>query len=243
MAGGKARVLAGAGRGAALLFVVAVPLFLVTSNVRIAFNGVWLYTYGFERFDISRSTGIPEPELRRVAKEIVSYWGSDTEFLDVRVQGQPLYNEREVIHLRDVKGLVQGLFRVQEAVGVLLLAYVVAYAVVGLSRGRGWSWETLARRVRSGGVLTLGLLAVSGIVLGAAFPWVFHLFHLVSFSNDFWQLDPRRDALIQMFPQGFWFMSTMLVVALTVLEAGLLTVWSWLALRRRGRLSAQEAHV
>ena len=244
--GRKARVLAGAGRGAALVFVVLLPLFLVTTNLRIAFNGVWLYTYGFDRFNISRVSSIPEPmsepELRRVAEELAAYWSSDAESLDVQVQGQPLYNQREVIHLRDVKGLVQGVFRVQEAAGVLLLAYVLAYVTVGLFHGRGRFWAVaLARRIRAGGVLTLGLLAMSGIALGAAFPLLFRLFHLISFSNDFWQLDPRRDALIQMFPNGFWFMATMLVVAMTVLEAALLTAGAWLALRRWGRLPVQGA--
>jgi integral membrane protein (TIGR01906 family) len=226
--------LADAGRGAALLFVVALPLFLLTTNLRIAFSGAWLYTYGFDRFNISISKfpDITEPELRRVAEEVAAYWSSDAESLDVRVQGRPLYSQREVIHLRDVKGLVQGVFRVQEAAGALLLTYVT----VGLVRRRGRFWDVaLARRIRAGAVLTLGLLAVSGIALGAAFPWLFHLFHLISFRNDFWQLGPQ-DALIQMFPDEFWFMATMLVVAMTVQEAALLTAGAWLALRRWGRL-------
>jgi uncharacterized membrane protein len=29
-------------------------------------------------------------------------------------------------------------------------------------------------------------------------------FHLISFANDFWLLDPTKDYLIMLFPQGFW---------------------------------------
>jgi uncharacterized membrane protein len=29
-------------------------------------------------------------------------------------------------------------------------------------------------------------------------------FHLLSFSNQFWQLNPAKDYLIMLFPGGFW---------------------------------------
>jgi uncharacterized membrane protein len=39
------------------------------------------------------------------------------------------------------------------------------------------------------------------------------------FTNDFWQLDPDTDRLIQMFPEEFWAEATFIVGALTVGEA------------------------
>jgi integral membrane protein (TIGR01906 family) len=217
-------------RAATLIFVIAIPVLLVTTNLRIAFGGVWLYTYGFEKFDVSRSSGIPDSELRRVAQEIVTYWNSDAEFLSIQIAGQPLYNQREVIHMRDVKVLINGLFRVQEWAAALILLCIL----VGWLRERGAIWKILLARVRTGGIVSLTLLVSIGIALGIAFPWLFHVFHLISFNNDFWQLDPRQDALIQMFPQGFWYMTTMLVVATTALQAVLLTFGAWLVMRRLG---------
>ncbi|MDD2471668.1 MAG: DUF1461 domain-containing protein, partial [Dehalococcoidales bacterium] len=38
---------------------------------------------------------------------------------------------------------------------------------------------------------------------------------LISFSNDLWLLDPAKDYLIMMFPQGFWADAALLVAALT----------------------------
>jgi len=32
--------------------------------------------------------------------------------------------------------------------------------------------------------------------------------YLLSFSNEFWQLDPTRDYLIMLFPGGFWYDAT-----------------------------------
>ena len=48
-------------------------------------------------------------------------------------------------------------------------------------------------------MLALGL----GILLN--FDQLFLQFHLFSFSNEYWQLDPTRDYLIMLFPQGFFF--------------------------------------
>ena len=216
----------------AVVFILAVPPFLVTSNLRAGFNGSWLYSYGFERYEISRATGIPEEELRRVAGEIIEYWSSDAEFLDITVFGRPLYNEREVIHMRDVKGLVQGVFLTQQIAGGFLLVCVLAV----LAARRHELAGRLAKSALWGGALTVGLVVVSGLALAVAFPWIFYLFHVISFSNDFWQLDPQRDFLVRMFPEGFWFIATMLVVALTVVEASVLAVGGWLGLRWvRGR--------
>lgn len=224
---------------AALLFVLALPVFLITTNVRWAFNEVALYTFGFERHDIARSTGIPDPELRRIAGELVTYFNDDAELLDVEVAGRPLYNEREVIHMRDVKGLVQGVYWVQRGAWAVMLAYVIG----GVALARRPFLRTALRRLRAGGIVTLGLLLGAGIAVAAAFRWLFYLFHIVSFRNSLWQLDPRTDNLLRMFPEGFWFDSTMMIAAATVVEALALTGASWLALRYVARRETRREAV
>tara|TARA_B100000686_G_scaffold162100_1_gene169679 strand:- start:975 stop:1217 length:243 start_codon:yes stop_codon:yes gene_type:complete len=57
-----------------------------------------------------------------------------------------------------------------------------------------------------------------GILMVVGFQRIFILFHLVSFDNDLWILDPRRDFLIMMFPTGFFFDATMLIALMTVVE-------------------------
>ncbi len=52
-------------------------------------------------------------------------------------------------------------------------------------------------------MLALGLGALF------AFDQLFLQFHLLSFANDFWLLDPTRDYLIMLFPQGFWYDATL----------------------------------
>ena len=209
------------------LAVAAVPVFLVTSNVRWAFNEPRLYDYSFSRFNVSAKTGIPDSELQRAAREIIDYWNSDEEPLDVRVYGQPLYTEREIIHMHDVKGLVRGVSWAPVVTGGLVLAY----ALGGLSLQRRRFLPTLAHRALVAGLGSVATLLVLGLALAVAFPLIFRLFHEISFTNDFWLLDPNRHNLVRMFPLGFWFEATMFVAAATVLQAFALAGAGWAAVR------------
>ena len=64
-------------------------------------------------------------------------------------------------------------------------------------------------------------------------PWAYHflMFHLISFSNDLWQLDPSRHYLIAMFPQNFFFDATVAIAIATIFEALLLTLLSSYSVR------------
>ena len=76
------------------------------------------------------------------------------------------------------------------------------------------------------------LLVGLGSLVG--FDRLFLAFHLISFSNDLWQLDPSRDYLIAMFPQGFFLDATLLIAfAIIVQSAALVVVPTYLMKRRR----------
>ena len=210
-----------------IAFLVAAPIFFVTLNVRLAFNSSWVYSTGFDRNNIAQRTGVPEEELNRVAGELRAYFNSDAEFLDVQLFGQPLFNQREIIHMRDVKGLVQGMYIVTYIAGGVLLGYMAW----GFARDGRRFLQPAFRRARTAGLLTIGSLAAAGVIVGAGFPFFFRLFHEISFRNDFWMLDPRRDFLVVMFPEQFWLEATLLVAFATVTEALLLAGGGWLGLR------------
>ena len=205
---------------AVVVFIVLVPLFLITTSVRWVINFPGLYSYGFDKYSIPDYTGIQRDHLIDAAGQLRDYFNNDDEDLIIRtfvlgVLVESLYNRREIAHMRDVKDLVRNVYRVQEAIGV----YLLAFAAVGFYRLRRRFTETLLRAVSRGGAVTLGLVVFVGLLSLVAFNQLFLLFHLVSFSNDFWLLDPRRDYLIAMFPQGFFFDATMLIAVSTIVLA------------------------
>ena len=205
----------------AALFVVAVPVFLVTGGITWAFNNIGLYEGGFEKYRIARASGISDADLRQVAVDLRAYFNSGDEPLYVRARifglERDLFNEKEVIHMADVKRLLWGVY----GAFAVSVACLVALTVAGFALQRRVFLPTLARRTLWGGVLTVGLLVAFGLLSVVAFDALFLLFHQVSFANDFWRLDPRTDYLVLLFPQGFWFDATMWA-ALRSLAGGVL---------------------
>ena len=222
------------------LFVAAVPVFLIATNVRWVINAPVLYSYGFDRYEIPDRTGIRRSELLSAARQIRDYFSNTDEFIAVSVvrsgvHVENLYNSREVLHMKDVKGLVRGVYRIQEATG----AYLAAFAVVGLAFWRRGFLPRLARYAALGGGVTLGLVALVGLASLAGFDRLFTAFHVVSFSNDLWLLDPSKDFLIAMFPEAFFFDATLWIAGSTVVEALLLVavplaLLKWRPRRTRG---------
>ncbi len=222
-------------------FITAIPVFLVATNVRLAFNSVSLYTYGFERYDVSRTTGLDSAQLESVATEIRDYFNSSEELLDVRVvldgEERALFNEREILHMRDVKGLVRGVYGVQLITGL----YLVLYAAVALAASRGRGLRRLAGCVMAGGLLTTGLVAAIGLASLVGFDYIFYQFHVISFSNDLWMLDPRHNYLTRLFTEGFFLEATVFVAAGVIVESLLLAAAGWGVRRWAARREAARA--
>ena len=216
------RLLSGARRLPMALFVVAVPLFLISVSVTWAVNDIRLYKHGFDTYDIPLVTGIERDDLVIAARDIRGYFNSTQEPLDVRTrifgEERDLFNQREIVHMADVKRLIWGLYGVGAVTGLYLLAFIglgvlFRRAAIGLATERGALW---------GGGLTVGLVIFVGVLSATGFDSLFLFFHEVSFSNDFWKLDARTDFLVRMFPQSFWLDATIFVTLVTVGQATLL---------------------
>jgi len=209
-----------------VLFVVCIPLLLITTNVRFAVNDIRLYEYGFNKYDVSEVTGLDKGNLTEIAQKLITYFNSDEEFVDISA-----YNQRDIQHLKDVKGLIQLAYRLQ----FVSLAYIVVYIGFNFLILRGAFWRQLARRIIWGSGTTIVILAVLGIIALVDFDQFFLLFHLVSFRNDLWQLYPG-DKLLAMFPEGFFNDAALFVGGAIILEAIIIGAVGWALLRRKGKV-------
>ena len=225
---------------ATALFVVAVPVFLLLTNVRVAAMEPRVSGYAFDRYDAVGRTGVERAELDRAAQDIARYFRDDEPLLTTRVvidgREQALFTPREVLHMRDVKELFQSVFRLHEIAFVFIVAYVAA--VVLWSRER--SMRRLAEQCVAAGVATAGLLFLGAGAVLVGFDALFQRFHVFSFANDFWLLDPSRDRLIQMFPRDFWFDVTLAIGVLTLLEGAALALLGYAYLRWLGHRAGRE---
>jgi integral membrane protein (TIGR01906 family) len=70
-------------------------------------------------------------------------------------------------------------------------------------------------------------MVVLGIGIMLDFDRLFLEFHLFSFANDLWMLNPATDYLIMLFPQGFWYDAAIFCVLVTVVMAVVLGGVGW----------------
>jgi integral membrane protein (TIGR01906 family) len=209
------------------LVALLVPIALIGLGLRLLLTPLFLRVeynmpyfppdeYGFTKED--RLKWAPYALDYLVNQEDISYLG-DLKFED----GTPLYNERELSHMDDVKRVTQGALRVWY-VSLALLALIGVWAGVGrwwpdyrlgLMRG-GWLMVGLA--------VTVGLIVVVGIVINPDIFWSFFSgFHSLFFEGDSW-LFLYSDTLIRLFPIRFW-QDAFLMAAVIALGGGAALGW------------------
>lgn len=149
-----------------------------------------------------------------VNNEDISYLGNlkfDDDF--------PLFNERELSHMQDVKHVTQNSLRVWYiTLSILFLLFLLFYKLnwlreycQALSQG-GWLMITLA--------LSLVFVAGAGILLNPDIFWAFFSgFHALFFEGDSW-LFYYSDTLIRLFPIRFW-QDAVIAIAVIALGGGL----------------------
>lgn len=189
------------------LVAILVPLALIGLGLRVLLTPTFLQVeynmpyfppdeYGFTRED--RLKWAPYALGYLVNSADISYLG-DLKFED----GSPLYNERELSHMEDVKHVTQGALNVWY-ISLTLLTLIGIWSWrgdwmqafrLGLMRG-GWLMVGLA------GVI--GLIVVIGILVNPNVFWNFFAgFHSLFFEGDSW-LFLYSDTLIRLFPLRFW---------------------------------------
>lgn len=212
---------------AAIVFIVSIPVALVTSNIRFMANEPAVYRYAIDEYDAVATTGIEREELIRASAEIRDYFNNNEETLSITVneggQQASLFNPRETAHMADVKDRFRAVNKAQE----FSVIYAIGYVAVVALWAREVSLRGLAKQVAGGAAICIAVVGAIGAFGAAGFDSAWEDFHELMFSNDFWQLDPNSDHLIQIFPPAFWesivfFIGMMIVVEAAVLALGAL---------------------
>ncbi len=205
------------------VFILIVPVALVTTTVRVAISEQAIYDYSVRQYDAERVSGIPESELIRANGEIHHYLVSEdpgllaTQVTNSNGETERLFSAKETVHMTDVRNLVQTMFTVQ----LLAVALTLTLAAVIVSL---WSVRVLAAGMLYAAALIAVVLGIGGVLAVTGFDAAWSQFHVIAFANDLWQLDPDTDHLIQMYPERFWQEVTLWIGAAIVLEAFLMAV-------------------
>ncbi len=203
----------------------------IAFTVRYATSSASWWERGFERYDATGRTGLPQDEVLRVAQETRDYLLNDEDRLDVSAAGSSFYSEREILHMIDVKRLMARTFDA----GWAALGFIIAFVAITLVRSGKRAASSLARSVLTACGIVALLVVVLGVIGITGFDAAFRNFHLLFFTNDLWQLS-SRDGLIQLFPQRFFFDTTLLIGGVTLIfviaAGGISAVYLWRERRR-----------
>ena len=218
------------------LVILAMPFFLGLGLIRAII--AWDYPafeypriapdqFGFsdeERLELAQGTLVylqrPEP-----ATEVIGL----LEELQLPGTDRPLYNEREIGHMIDVKNVADGMKRVAYAAGAIVLVGLAVLLVPRATRHYGW------RTLYFAGLATVVALAVIALAILIAWPIFFTQFHELLFPPETWTF-AYSDSLIRLFPEQFWF-DIGVLVSVGTLALGVIVALVGYVLSRRSRAS------
>jgi integral membrane protein (TIGR01906 family) len=202
-----------------LAFVVLLPLLLISTSLRGLVTDREFMLRGFRDNQVAQTTGLDAPQLERIADAFVAYFQSPPGQIQMQVtvrgQSRPLFNDKEVTHMEDVQALIQWFLRMQIVVAGVAVLRVLFVLFVDRSP------EPFGRELLWSAGLMVAVVVLVGVLSFIDFSELWTRFHQVAFRNDLWQLDPRTDYLIMLFPEPFWYASTIRMATTVALLTGL----------------------
>lgn len=151
----------------------------------------------FERFAPPARTGLEGQHYSGVAAMITGYLAGETPEFQYWVDGVPLFQAHEQLHMADCLGL----FRLDRTVLIgCATAMLLLAGLAALAHG----WRAWLGGFFAGSMTVLGAVIAVGLIGAVDFDRVFILFHQLSFANDLWLLNPATDLLIRLMPTAFF---------------------------------------
>ena len=182
------------------LVSLLVPVVLVLTAMRLMMTTAFLnFEYNLPNFPPDRYGFTTEERLYYSEFAVdyllnsagISYLG-DLRFED----GTPVYNERELHHMVDVKNAVR------IALWVWYLSLLTLLFLWFWARQGGWM-DAFTAGLARGGWLTVGIMAALLLFVVLSFGVFFVAFHNVFFDPGTWIFN-YSDTLIRLFPERFW---------------------------------------
>ena len=196
-----------------IILMLAVRLLITPTFAQIEYRlpGFPEDPFGFSMTDRLRWS---EPAINYLVNSEDITFLEDLTFED----GVPLFNQRELSHMQDVKAVVTGM-RIALAAGMVVLLVITTIAVKG-----GWRAQLL-RAYRQGGWALVGLIGTILMLVAVSFSNLFTWFHKLFFESGTWQFY-TSDTLIRLFPMRFWRDAFIFVGVLSLLMGGLVIFFS-----------------
>lgn len=194
---------------ATYILITLIPLFLILTGFRFVVFDREFYSNEFAKYGVYDQLGKDTADSN--SNELIGYLAGKNEL------NTDFFNDREKTHLLDVKELIKQALFTFNIIGIIILL-PISYLIVNKR------FNELGNVAFFSGITTLILLILFIGAIAYDFDKLFLGFHLVSFNNDLWMLNPETDNLIAMFPEGFFYDISMRMAVITGILSSVLMI-------------------
>ena len=188
-------------------------ILLITSIEAVTYWTPGYYEKEYAKYGVLNDVHMEMDDLLDVTDEMMAYLRGSRKDLHVPtiVDGQPreFFNDREIAHMEDVRGLFLGGLALRRISLGLIVACVILLLLLTADIRR-----VLPKMICIGSALFFAVLTVLAGIISTDFNQYFIMFHHIFFNNDLWMLNPDTDLLINIVPEPF-FMDTAARIAMT----------------------------
>ncbi|WDV44272.1 TIGR01906 family membrane protein [Clostridiaceae bacterium M8S5] len=210
-------------RLAKIIFIITLPLFLLLNAINLIAFDLDYYQAKYKEFDIPKVVKMKESDLILATEKMLSYLLNKSDDIDFKatVKGENVtyFNEKEQVHLKDVKRLIEVGYKIRLVLGIVLL--ISGVYILILDKNKLFKLTIISI------IFVSLLLVILGILVARDFGLWFDYFHMALFTNELWLLDINTDILINMYPIEFFEGITIRITLAFVIELLAVLVFSY----------------
>ena len=162
------------------------------------------YEYEYSRNNTAEYIGMSEEGLMDATVALLDYCREKRDDIvsvtAVNGYEREVFNERETLHMADVRNLYQWALDMRTLMGLLGAGLLAILLYIK----RRMPLTVLKEAYTGGFVLMLILVGAIGLYAVADFTNFWLQFHYLFFDNDLFMLDPNTSIMINMFPETFF---------------------------------------
>ncbi|RDY29105.1 TIGR01906 family membrane protein [Lachnotalea glycerini] len=184
--------------------IACIIILFLTSFKFVLYSDIGFYEKEYTKYGVLEEVKMDMQDVLYVTQEMMNYLidKRDNLVVETVVDGQQreFFNEREKLHMQDVKNLfMAGLMIRRIAFATLILSILILiFRKADLKR-------IISRAFQIATLIVGAITGVAAFYISRNFIEVFLKFHYLFFDNDYWILNPKTDLMINILPEGFFY--------------------------------------
>lgn len=194
-----------------ILTICLILVLLITSVEAAVYWIPGYFEHEYEKHRVLDDVEMNMEDLLEVTDHMMAYLRGEAEDLQIytrigELDSWPFFNQRELLHMEDVKQLFLGGLMVRRVCTALILAGLLL-----LWKRKGL--RSLPKSLCIGTGVFFCTVCLLAAIISTDFTQYFTIFHQIFFNNDLWLLNSNTDRLINIVPEPF-FIDTAALIAL-----------------------------